>query len=287
MTTGEAASSPLDFPEHWRVSAPRLIAETFSSRIWEVRREGGGLAIVKHLKPIPDVEDELRGAHLLAWRDGVGAVRLLDVDGYRMLLEHAGHTTLVDCLDADGDRAATKIATAVVQQLHAPSERALPGDLQPLADRFASLFRKAEAVLREGGPSIYPAAADVAERLLANQTQVRPLHGDLHHENIMHGPRGWLAIDPKGVLGDPGFDVANLFYNPIGRDDLCLDPGRIAFMAETFASVLGRSARHVLDYAFAYGCLSSAWHAEDGNERNERAGLLIAAAILNVREFRA
>ena len=46
------------------------------------------------------------------------------------------------------------------------------------------------------------------------------LHGDLHHENIMHGPRGWLAIDPKGVLGDPGFDAANMFYNPLDRDDL-------------------------------------------------------------------
>lgn len=57
-------------------------------------------------------------------------------------------------------------------------------------------------------------------------------HGDLHHDNIMHGSRGSLAIDPKGVYGDPAFDAANVFYNPLDRDDLCLDAARIAAIAE-------------------------------------------------------
>ena len=76
--------------------------------------------------------------------------------------------------------------------------------------------------------------------------EVRPLHGDLHHENIMHGPRGWLAIDPKGVLGDPAFDAANWFYNPLNRMDLCLNPERIAFMAESFAGALRQDVPHIL-----------------------------------------
>ena len=51
------------FPERWKVSAPELIAETFSSRIWKAVREDGSPAVVKSLKPFDDVEDELRGAH--------------------------------------------------------------------------------------------------------------------------------------------------------------------------------------------------------------------------------
>ncbi|WP_275429655.1 aminoglycoside phosphotransferase family protein, partial [Serratia marcescens] len=85
------------------------------------------------------------------------------------------------------------------------------------------------------------------------------LHGDLHHDNIMQAPRGWLVIDPIGIVGDPGYDAANMFYNPLDRDDLCRDPERIAAMAETFSRVLGQSPRRLLDHALAYGCLSASW----------------------------
>lgn len=267
------------FPARWSISEPVLVAETFSSRIWKVRLADGGTGIVKDLKPFDDVGDELRGAHLLLWRDGEGLVRLLGLDGQRMLLEYAGTRHLADDLDASGDRAATEIAAEVMARLLAPSERPAPPGLQPLAERFKSLFAKARADRDAGEKSLYVEAASVAERLLANQRDVRPLHGDLHHENIMHGPRGWLAIDPKGLIGDPGFDAANLFYNPLDRDDLCRDPERIAFMAETFAKTLGQDVPAILDHAIAYGCLSASWHAEDGNAVEEKRELSIASAI--------
>jgi streptomycin 6-kinase len=274
-----------EFPDRWGVIESQLIVETFSSRIWKVTRCHGSAAVVKDLKPFDDVEDELRGVHYLAWRDGKGAVKLLDLDGQCLLLEYAGSTRLVDYLGEHGDRAATEIAAASMLQLFSPSERSIPSDLQPLRERFASLFRKAEADRREGMATLYVEAASIAERLLTNPVDVRPLHGDLHHENILHGPRGWLAIDPKGVLGDPGFDTANWFYNPLGRLDLCLNPERIVFMAGSFAKALGLDMRHILDHAIAYGCLSSSWHAADGNRKDEEQELLIAAAILSVRQF--
>jgi streptomycin 6-kinase len=274
-----------DFPHRWNIAESHLIAETFSSCIWKVVGGDGSTAIVKDLKPIKDIEDELRGAHLLGWRDGVGAVKLLDLDGHKMLLEHAGDTMLVDRLNTHGDRYATEIAADVMKQLFSPSDRPVPEDLQPLAARFASLFRKAEIDRDAGDNSFYMEAASIASRVLAEPKDVRPLHGDLHHENILHGLRGWLAIDPKGVLGDPAFDAANLFYNPLDRDDLCLSPNRIAFMAETFARTLGQDVPAILDHAIAYGCLSASWHAEDGNVKDERRELLVAAAIHSVREF--
>ncbi len=41
------------------------------------------------------------------------------------------------------------------------------------------------------------------------------LHGDIHHDNILDfGSRGWLAIDPNRLIGERGFDYANLFCNP-------------------------------------------------------------------------
>ncbi|WFP61159.1 aminoglycoside phosphotransferase family protein [Mesorhizobium sp. WSM4904] len=270
-------------PERWKVSAPELVAETFSSRIWKVTREDGSPAIVKDLKPFDDVADELRGEHFLAWRRGEGAVRLLGRDGHRMLLEHAGDRLLSQHLAEHGDDAATAIAAEVMAKLHSPSKDAPPPDLQPLRERYVSLFRAAKADRDAGQNTLYVEAAATAERLLAEPHDVRPLHGDLHHDNILFGPRGWLAIDPKGVLGDPGFDAANMFYNPLGRNDLCLDPRQIAHMAEVFGKTLGQPPRAILDHAIAYGCLSAAWHREDGNAVDENRELSIAEAIRKVR----
>lgn len=274
---------PPAFPARWEISAPELIAETFSSRIWKVRREDGSPAVVKALKPFDDVADELRGEHFLAWRRGEGAVRLLARDGHSMLLEYAGETLLSQVLDEQGDNAATAIAAQVMAKLFAPSEHPFPPDLQPLRERFSSLFKKAKDDRGAKIDSIYVEAAGIAERLLASPHEIKPLHGDLHHENILHGPRGWLAIDPKGVLGDPGFDAANMFYNPLDRDDLCLDPLRIAHMAEIFAETLGQTPPEILDHAIAYGCLSASWHQEDDNTVEENRELSIAAAICAVR----
>jgi len=271
------------FPDRWRVSDPELIAETFSSRIWEVRLDNGAPAIVKDLKAFDDVHDELRGAHLLEWRRGEGLVRLLAMDGQRMLLEYAGDRLLTAEIAAQGDKAATLIASETMARLHSPSNHPAPPELQPLAERFASLFRKAKADRDAGNRSIYVEAAETVERLLANPRDVRPLHGDLHHDNIMLGPRGWLAIDPKGLVGDPAFDAANMFYNPLDRDDLCVDPERVAFMAEVFARTLRQDVGAILDHAVAYGCLSASWHNEDKNKKDEARELAIAAVIRDVR----
>ncbi len=81
---------PPVFPAHWHVSQPVLIADTFSSLVWKVSLPDGTPAIVKGLKPIEDIADELRGADYLVWRNGRGAVRLLGRENNLMLLEYAG-----------------------------------------------------------------------------------------------------------------------------------------------------------------------------------------------------
>lgn len=55
----------------------------------------------------------------------------------------------------------------------------------------------------------------MANLLLSSPHDEVVLHGDLHHGNILDfGTRGWLAIDPKGLVGERGFDYANIFTNP-------------------------------------------------------------------------
>ncbi|MDO3936320.1 aminoglycoside phosphotransferase family protein [Salmonella enterica] len=213
---------PPVFPAHWHVSQPVLIADTFSSLVWKVSLPDGTPAIVKGLKPIEDIADELRGADYLVWRNGRGAVRLLGRENNLMLLEYAGERMLSHIVAEHGDYQATEIAAELMAKLYAASEEPLPSALLPIRDRFAALFQRAV-----------------------------------------------------------GFGAANMFYDPADRDDLCLDPRRIAQMADAFSRALDVDPRRLLDQAYAYGCLSAAWNA-DGEE--EQRDLAIAAAIKQVRQ---
>ncbi|WP_117107889.1 aminoglycoside phosphotransferase family protein, partial [Klebsiella pneumoniae] len=141
----------------------------------------------------------------------------------------------------------------------------LPSALLPIRDRFAALFQRARDDQNAGCQTDYVHAAIIADQMMSNASELRGLHGDLHHENIMFSSRGWLVIDPVGLVGEVGFGAANMFYDPADRDDLCLDPRRIAQMADAFSRALDVDPRRLLDQAYAYGCLSAAWNA-DGEE---------------------
>lgn len=238
-------------------------------------------AIVKGLKPIEDIADELRGADYLVWRNGRGAVRLLGRENNLMLLEYAGERMLSHIVAEHGDYQATEIAAELMAKLYAASEEPLPSALLPIRDRFAALFQRARDDQNAGCQTDYVHAAIIADQMMSNASELRGLHGDLHHENIMFSSRGWLVIDPVGLVGEVGFGAANMFYDPADRDDLCLDPRRIAQMADAFSRALDVDPRRLLDQAYAYGCLSAAWNA-DGEE--EQRDLAIAAAIKQVRQ---
>jgi streptomycin 6-kinase len=282
-TTATRGDPTTRLPHTWQVRSARLKVETFSSLIWEVQLADGTPAIVKDLKAFDDVGDELRGAHYLSWRAGSGAVRLLDIVGHRMLLEHCGDSMLSHYLAERGDGPATEIIAEVLREILSPTATPVPVELQPLEERFSALFEKGRADRTDGIASMYVDGAYLAERLLAEPDHPKPLHGDLHHENIMLAQRGWLVIDPKGVYGDPAFEAANVFYNPLDRDDLCLDPARIERLSAVFSRVLRQDPRRLLDYAIAYGCLSAAWHAGDANRSDEARELAVAVAIQETR----
>ncbi|MNE87620.1 hypothetical protein D3C80_1848410 [compost metagenome] len=53
-------------------------------------------------------------------------------------------------------------------------------------------------------------------------------------------------------------------------------------MASIFAKALKRDERVLLQYAFAYGCLSAAWHEEDGNTRERDDEMAVATTIKSV-----
>lgn len=227
-------SNTPSFPASWNIEAAKRIADTPAGIVYELTRKDGSLAIAKVLKK-KVLKDSLRGADFIAWRAGIGCVELLDQSDNILLMEHAGTETLRDVLFRDGnDDATTEIAAEVLLRYHQPSEQSPPSSLLTLPLYFESLFRKAEQDRSDGVDSPFVEAARLAQTLIDQQRDIKPLHGDLHHENIMHSDRGWIIIDPAGLIGDAALDVANMFSNPLDRFDLTRSEARIASMAAIF-----------------------------------------------------
>ena len=91
------------------------------------------------------------------------------------------------------------------------------------------------------------------------------LHGDLHHDNILSSGDGWLAIDPKGVLGDPAWEVGPYLYNNL-PDTAGEGSWRatIRRRADQFAAELGLDRRRIYGCSKAYAALSCAWSLDEG-----------------------
>jgi streptomycin 6-kinase len=221
-------------------------------------------------------EEERRGAAVLAWWGGEGAARVLAHDDTALLMERAvGERSLIEMARSGRDDEATGVLCAAVAPLHARRDRPPAGvlvplprwfrELEPAADRFGGVLRDATAT---------------AHALLAEPRDAAPLHGDLHHGNVLDfGPRGWLAIDPKGLLGERGFDFANILCNP--DLELSTAPGRLARQVGVVADATGLDQTRLLRWVLAYAGLSAAWTLGDGDDATHALTIArIAAAEL-------
>ena len=226
---------------------------TSSSILLPVRRNSV-LAMVK----IARVEEERRGAALMAWYAGDGAARVLECESSAVLLERiVGQKSLVMMSRTGHDDEATRVICETVARLHSPRQREAPTGLVPLTVWFRGLESAGRhAVLLES-------AATVARELLAEPEDVVVLHGDIHHGNILHdAQRGWLAIDPKGLRGERGFDYANTFCNPDIKTASACFVRRLEMIAGEARVNRGR----LLKWVLAYAGLSAAWSLADGDD---------------------
>jgi streptomycin 6-kinase len=117
------------------------------------------------------------------------------------------------------------------------------------------------------GKDLLSEARDVFDDLCRSQTNRRLLHGDLHHYNVLHDrARGWLAIDPKGVVGELEYEIGAALRNPVERPDLFVDTVIIEKRVAYFASTLAIDAGRTLRWAFAQAVLAALWSVEEGTD---------------------
>ncbi len=236
---------------------------------------GDGMAVVLKLG-VPSRELTAEIAALRVF-DGTGAVRLIDADPDAgvLLLERLSPGTSLLRMSGEDDEQATRIAARVMRSLWKPPPAA--GSLPTVAG-WAAGFGRLRARF-DGGTGPLPARlVEQAEAQFAalTGTAVVPvlLHGDLHHDNVLLGGETWLAIDPKGLIGEPAYETGALLRNPPGlhlRPDLDrLLARRLAVLSEE----LGFEPERLRAWAFAQAMLSAWWSVEDHGHGWEPAILL-------------
>jgi streptomycin 6-kinase len=226
-------------------------------------RQDGTPVVLKAGFPDNEFKTEAEALRLYA---GSGAVQLLDADVERgiLLLEHITPGRLLS--DVRDDEEATAIAAQVMRQLWRPVAEDHP--FPTVADWAKGMSR-----LRKefgGGSGPFPArlvgqAERLFEELLSSMGEPVLLHGDLHHFNILSASRQpWLAIDPKGVVGEPEYEVGALLRNP--TPEIATRPGLRQVLRrriDQLSQELGFDKARLRDWSLAQAVLSAWWSYED------------------------
>ncbi len=243
------------FLHRWQLTPDGEPITTHSSRLLPVRHAG-----VAAMLKIATEPEERRGAATMVWWNGEGAAQVLAHEGDALLMERAENDDSLEAMVHSGrDDEATRIICDAAAKLHAPRPQPLPPSLVPLPRWFADLE---PAASRFGG--LLRHAATTASDLLTDPREIVVLHGDIHHGNILDfGARGWLAIDPKGLLGERTFDFVNILRNP--DDEIATAPGRFARQATVIAKSAGLDRARLLQWTLAFAGLSAAWILNDGD----------------------
>jgi streptomycin 6-kinase len=201
--------------------------------------------------------EEIRGATLMAWWNGIGAAGVFAHSGGAILLERAtSMDSLVEMSQRGDDDRALSILCSTVKELHKIRDVPRP-DLPRLEVWFRDLAPMASTDI------LLARAAAIAESLLSSSRDEVVLHGDIHHENVLNFEnRGWLAIDPKGLIGERGYDYANVFRNPDKKTALA--PGRFDARLNQASVEANLDPERLLRWVIAHAALSAAWSIEDG-----------------------
>jgi streptomycin 6-kinase len=252
----------------WDITDIRVVPNLSYNFVAFAKRRDQGV-VLKIGVPNKELTSEITALGLF---NGRGSVGLLEADknNSMFLLErlHPGDmlATLKD------DEQATNLAAEVMLGLWQPAPS--NGELIQLSDWFKGFGKLRASYEGNTGPldkGLVERAEGAVREFFAEDYAPMLIHGDLHHFNILSSARGWLAIDPKGVIGPAAYEVGPLLINPWGEltdnmDKVGITKRRIAILSAR----LGFESERIRLWGLAHAVLS-AWWSLDSKEAWEYA----------------
>jgi streptomycin 6-kinase len=268
----------------WSLEVGPPFLPLFYNYVAHATRADGARLVLKVCFPDDETPTEREALRLFGGR---GAAHLLDADEGRaaLLLERLEPGTKLSDLCETDDEGATSAAASVMRSLRRQAPAA--HDFPSVADWGEGFGRHRARFGGGAGPlpaRLFAEAESLFKEL--NDTAAEPvlLHGDLHHGNIIAARRApWLAIDPKGIVGEAAYEVGALLRNPIGQilgwPNLPRVMGR---RVRQLSDELGFERERVRGWGLAQAVLAAVWSCED-DARDAREWVACAEAIAAVK----
>jgi streptomycin 6-kinase len=247
-----------DYARRWRVTIDH-VSETRTSHVAFGRR-GADPVVLKLAKASGDETDS--GAVAAAFA-GHGVVRVLEHEPGAALLERLLPGAHLAALTISGE---DERATAELARVVSSMREANPSVADyPTVERWGLGF---DRYLLSGDRQIPVDLVHEAKAryfaLCGTQRAPRLLHGDLQHYNVLEDEtRGWVAIDPKGVVGEIEFELGPALRNPHETPALYSTSAAVERRVRQLSSALRLDEMRVLEWACAQGVLSAIWTVED------------------------
>ena len=223
--------------------------------------------------------DESHSGRILQAFAGNGAAKVYEFETGAVLLERLEPgEQLVNLVKRGEDERATEILAKVMDKLrdHQP-----PAECPTVADWGRGFDRYLQSDDQQIARELVLEARNLYQELAASQRTTMLLHGDLQHYNLLlDNERGWVAIDPKGVVGELEYEVGALLRNPVEQPDLFANRATVNRRLETLTSLLHLDHTRALRWSFAQTILSAIWDVEDGYDLEPNKPSLLLAQTL-------
>lgn len=188
---------------------------------------------------------------------GFGTVSVLVENDGMLLLERAVSGVSLKSYFPENDNDAIHITGECLKQLHQapiPSNHSLPHIKDWLVALDTDLDIPTDTLHKARG---------LRDELIATSAKPVLLHGDLHHDNILHNGNSWVVIDPKGVIGEPAYEIAAFIRNPM--PELLEHPNAsdiIDNRINQFAKTLKLSKKRIINWCYVQAVLAWVWALE-------------------------
>ena len=257
--------------DKWSLTLGSPTVEIKVNYIAYVELGTGEKAVLKVGFPHDDFSAEMEA---LAIYEGRGINRLIDCDKAlnAMLLERLRPGKMLDSVETAGER--SEITARILQELHAtppPSNHTLPHFMDWIQGAFDDARSCKDPERARGYIEQIPRVESMMGILMEPEEPQMLLHGDLHHWNILSdADRGWMAIDPKGVMGASCLDVGRFINNAMGFGQTAAEKREILREAVmVFSDVLGENEERMFAGAFCDKIMGSSWGLKQKPDEHE------------------
>ncbi|WP_436848839.1 aminoglycoside phosphotransferase family protein [Streptomyces californicus] len=212
--------------ERWGLRPDGPSMHGMCALVLPVVREADGRPAALKLQVV-DEETAGEPVALRAWAAaGAGAVELLDHDpeSGALLLERLDERRPLSG-EKDVREAVGVLGGALARLVAVPAPEGLR-TLGGVVARMLAAAPEAVALLADAADRRLLADCAAAVREVAGEPGDRLLHWDLHYDNILAGRAEagrageWIALDPKPLAGDPGFELFPALDNLFDADEV-------------------------------------------------------------------